>query len=112
MLHNPFSSSSSSPHPYFNSNIIGCILKMTHLLAINEAVEIFLMPLLSLQFECSFKHSFHHLTLTLGEECRLRLFVNSVLRIFRPKRDEVTGEWRILHNRSLIIHTPHQILFR
>jgi len=29
--------------------------------------------------------------LTLREECRLRVFENRVLRIFRPKRDEVTG---------------------
>ena len=32
-------------------------------------------------------------------ENRLRVFVNRVLRrIFGPKRDEVTGEWRKLHN--------------
>ena len=31
------------------------------------------------------------------EERRLRLFENRVLRIFGPKRDEVTGEWRKLH---------------
>jgi len=37
--------------------------------------------------------------LTLKEECRLRVFENRVLRkIFRPKRDEVTGELRKLHN--------------
>jgi len=31
--------------------------------------------------------------LTLKEECRLRVFENSVLkRIFGPKRDKVTGE--------------------
>ena len=36
---------------------------------------------------------------TLREERRLRLFENRVLRrIFGPKRDEVTGEWRKLHN--------------
>jgi hypothetical protein len=36
---------------------------------------------------------------TLREECRLRVFENRVLRrIFGPKRDEVTGEWRRLHN--------------
>jgi hypothetical protein len=36
--------------------------------------------------------------LTLREEHRLRVFENWVLRrIFRPKRDEVTGEWRKLH---------------
>ena len=33
------------------------------------------------------------------EERRLRVFENRVLRrIFGPKRDEVTGEWRKLHN--------------
>jgi len=40
--------------------------------------------------------------LTLREEHRLRVFVNRVLRrIFGPERDEVTGEWRILHNEEL-----------
>ena len=35
----------------------------------------------------------------MGEERRLRVFENRVLRrIFRFKRDEVTGEWRKLHN--------------
>jgi hypothetical protein len=38
-------------------------------------------------------------TLTLREEHRLRVFETRVLRrIFGPKRDEVTGEWRKLHN--------------
>ena len=37
--------------------------------------------------------------LTLREERRLRVFENRVLRrIFGPKRDEVTMEWRKLHN--------------
>jgi hypothetical protein len=41
-------------------------------------------------------------SLTLREERRLRLFENRVLRrVFRPKRDEVTGEWRKLHNEEL-----------
>ena len=36
------------------------------------------------------------------EERRLRLFENRALRrIFGPKRDEVTGEWRKLHNEEL-----------
>jgi len=40
--------------------------------------------------------------LTLREERRLRVFENMVLRrIFRPKRDEVTGESRKLHNEEL-----------
>jgi hypothetical protein len=38
-------------------------------------------------------------SLTLREEHRLRVFENRVLRrIFGPERDEVTGEWRKLHN--------------
>jgi hypothetical protein len=38
----------------------------------------------------------------LREECRLRVFENKVpRRIFGPKRDEVTGEWRRLHNKEL-----------
>ena len=41
-------------------------------------------------------------SLTLREERRLKVFENRVLRrIFRPKRDEVTGEWRKLHNVEL-----------
>jgi hypothetical protein len=40
--------------------------------------------------------------LTLREELRLRVFENRVLRrIFRPKRDEVTGDRRKLHNEEL-----------
>jgi len=35
----------------------------------------------------------------LREKSRLRVFENRVLkRIFGPKRDEVTGKWRKLHN--------------
>jgi hypothetical protein len=38
----------------------------------------------------------------LKEECRLRVFENRVLRrIFGPKRDEVTEEWRKSHNEEL-----------
>jgi hypothetical protein len=38
----------------------------------------------------------------LKEERRLRVFENRVLRgIFGPERDEVTGEWRKLHNEEL-----------
>jgi hypothetical protein len=41
-------------------------------------------------------------SLTLREEHRLRVFENRVLRrICGPKRDEVTGEWRRLHNEEL-----------
>jgi hypothetical protein len=41
-------------------------------------------------------------SLTIREEHRLRVLENRVLsRIFGPKRDEVTGEWRQLHNEEL-----------
>jgi hypothetical protein len=44
--------------------------------------------------------------LTLKDERRLRVFESRVLRkIFLPKRDEVTGEWRKLHNEEL--NNPH-----
>jgi hypothetical protein len=38
-------------------------------------------------------------SLTLREEHRLRVFENRVFRrVIGPKRNEVTGEWRKLHN--------------
>jgi hypothetical protein len=41
-------------------------------------------------------------SLTLKEEHRLRVFENRVLRrIFGPKMDDVTGDWRKLHNEEL-----------
>jgi hypothetical protein len=41
-------------------------------------------------------------SLTLREEHRLRVFENKVLRrTFGPKRDDVMGEWRKLHNEEL-----------
>jgi hypothetical protein len=47
---------------------------------------------------------------TLREEHRLRVFENRVLRkIYEPKKDEVTGEWRKLHKNLLF--TLHQISF-
>jgi hypothetical protein len=43
--------------------------------------------------------NFTIIILLLREEHRLRVFENRVLRrIFEPKRNEVTGEWRKLHN--------------
>jgi len=48
----------------------------------------------------------------LQEECRLRVFENRVLRrIFEPKKDEVTGEWRSLYNAKFynLYFTPNII---
>jgi hypothetical protein len=52
------------------------------------------------------RHSYFHVfTLSLQSpkvEHRLRVFENRALRrMFGPKRDEVTGEWRKLHNEEL-----------
>ena len=39
---------------------------------------------------------------SIGSERRMRVFENRVLRrLFGPKRDEVTGEWRKLHHEEL-----------
>jgi hypothetical protein len=50
-------------------------------------------------------------SLTLKEECRLRVFENMVLRrIFGLKKDEVTGEWRRLHKKeNYVLYSPHII---
>ena len=47
-------------------------------------------------------HGCENWSLTLREERKLRVFENMVLRrIFGPRTDEVTGEWRRLHNEEL-----------
>jgi hypothetical protein len=51
----------------------------------------------------------------LREEFRLCVFENKVLRrIFGPKRDEVTGEWRRLHNEKFyaLYFSPDILLIR
>ena len=50
-------------------------------------------------------------SLKMREESRLRLFENRVLkRMFGPKRDKVTGEWRKVHNEELIeLYSPNVI---
>jgi len=51
-------------------------------------------------------------SLTLREERKLRVFENMVLRrIFGPTRDEITGEWRRLHNEELNdLYCSHNIV--
>jgi len=50
-------------------------------------------------------------SLTVREEHRLRMFLNRVLRkILAPKRDEVTGKRKRLHNENLV-YTTHYVLF-
>ena len=55
-------------------------------------------------------HGYETWSLTLREECRPRVFENMVLRrIFGSTRDEVTEEWRRLHNEELNDFFPHPI---
>jgi hypothetical protein len=67
------------------------------LLAINIKIKIYrtiILPVILYRCETW--------SLTLRKERRLRVFENRVLRgIFWSKRDEVTGEWRKLHNEEL-----------
>jgi hypothetical protein len=51
-------------------------------------------------------------SLTLRKDHRLRVFENRVLRrMFGPKRDEVTGEWKTFHNEELLdLYSPPSII--
>jgi len=68
----------------------------------------------SFVFQCAIqKYGCETWSLRLREERRLKVFQNWVLkRIFGPKRDEVTGEWRKLNNEvfSGLHSSPNTIL--
>jgi hypothetical protein len=50
-------------------------------------------------------------SLTLKEDCRLMVFENRVLRrIFGPKRDEVTEEWRRLNKELYALYSSPNII--
>jgi len=50
---------------------------------------------------------------TLRLKRKLRMFENRMLRrTFGPKVDEVTGDWKNYIMRSLMVCTPHPVLFR
>jgi len=53
------------------------------------------------------------ITIILREELMLRVFENIVLRkIFRPKRDEIKGEWEKIHNEKLNnLYCPSNIIW-
>jgi hypothetical protein len=72
-------------------------LLSSSLLSKNLEIKIYktiILPVLVCGFE-TWSH-------TLREERKLRVFENRVSRrIFGPRRDEVTGEWKKLHNEEL-----------
>jgi len=77
-------------------------------LRIRGAILPLILPLLSSIYSalilfCAFVlYGCETWSLIFREERRLRVFENRVLRrVFGPKRDEVTGEWRKLHNEEL-----------
>jgi hypothetical protein len=73
-------------------------LSSTRLLSRNVKVKIYKTIILPVLCGCE------TWSLTLREENRLRVFENRILRrIFGTNRDEVTGEWRKLHNEELHI---------
>jgi hypothetical protein len=59
---------------------------------IKTAIYRIVVVLLAVSYGCE------NWSLTFWKEHRLRGAENRALRIFGPKRDEVTGEWRKLHN--------------
>jgi hypothetical protein len=72
-------------------------LLSSRLLSINVKIKIYKTIILPVVL-----YGCETLSLTLREEHRLQVFENRVLRrIFGPKRDEVTGGWRKLHNEEL-----------
>jgi len=72
-------------------------LLSSRLLSKNVKIKIYRTIILSVVF-----YGCETWSLTLREERKLRVFENIVLRrIFGPWRDEVTGEWRRLHNDEL-----------
>jgi hypothetical protein len=72
-------------------------LLSSHLLSRNVKVKIYKYIILPVVL-----YGCETWSLTLREEHSLSVFESRVLRrIFGPKRDEVTGEWRKLHNEEL-----------
>ena len=77
------------------------------LLSTNLKIKIYRTIILPVLYGCE------TWSLTLREELRLRESENRVLRrVFGPRRDEVAGEWRKLHNEELndLYSTPNIVL--
>jgi hypothetical protein len=71
-------------------------LLSSSLLSKNTKINIYRTVILSVLY------GYETWSVTLREEHRLRVFENRLLRrIFGPKRDEVTGEWRRQYNEEL-----------
>jgi hypothetical protein len=82
---------------HWNKHIFGIMLYSTSILSKNIEIQIYKSIILP-----GVLYAHETWSLTLREEHRLRVFENTVLiRIFGPKRDEVTGKWRKLHNKEL-----------
>jgi hypothetical protein len=80
----------------------------SHLLSRNVKVKIYKTIILPVVL-----YGCESLYLKLREEHRLRVFESRVLwRIFGPKRDEVTGEWRKFHSEKLHILYSSPIINR
>jgi hypothetical protein len=82
-------------------------LRSSSLLSRNIKVKIYKIIILSVVL-----YGCETWSLALREDHRLRMFENRVLRrIFGPKRDEVTGDWRKLHNEVLhsLYSSPNSI---
>ncbi|KAJ4446968.1 hypothetical protein ANN_13670 [Periplaneta americana] len=94
VLHSPVTSSLLAPNIFL---YVFLYMLSSSLLSKNLKVRIYKTVILPV-----FLYGCETWTITLREEHRLRVFENKVLRkIFGAKRDEVTGEWRKLHNAEL-----------
>ena len=81
----------------FNDNLSGKTTLLNSLYFFNDDTILYLVIILDVVL-CGCETW----SLTLREERKMRVFENMVLkRIFGPKRDKVTGEWRRLHNEEL-----------
>jgi len=78
---------------------------VSSLLSKNMEIKIYRTIILPVVYGCE------TWSLTLREKSRLRMFEKRALRrIFGPKMDEVTGEWRRLHNEICDLYCSPNII--
>jgi hypothetical protein len=82
-----------------------CYLLSSHLLSKNVKIRIYKTIILPVVL-----YGCETWSLTLREEYRLRVFKNRVLRIFAPKRDEVIGDRRKLHEELHNLYSSPSII--